>query len=240
MTMNVEELLLRIKELEADSLEKEETIARLLQKGQDRERRTQGLVELNKELMQRVERNHLTGLYNRTAFEARVTEFIAQMARYHAHPGPKRKADAGGPPHGVFVFLDLNEFKFVNDIIGHTAGDEILMRIAQFLGYRFKHDSRDIVGHLGGDEFALLLNNIDVDTARRIIETGVLPKIREVKPSEIDMVQFSERMKRDYVVDASYGLVAVNDPGSTYTSLMNLAENNMAKLVDRRARYANI
>lgn len=232
-----EDLRARIAVLESDGREKEETIARLLESGQAREERYRRLIEENADLMHRVERHHLTGLYNKTAFETRVTEFITQMARYRAHTGRKRKADENGPPHGVFVLLDLNGFKFVNDIIGHIAGDEVLMRIAQFLGYRFKHDPHDIVGHLGGDEFALLLNSIDIETARTIIERDVLTAIRGVRPTEIDMTQFSERLKRDYVVSAAYGLVAVNDPGLSYASLMNLAENQMAKLADRRKDY---
>jgi diguanylate cyclase (GGDEF)-like protein len=232
-----EELRTRIAALESDGREKEATIARLLKSGQDREERYHGLVALNADLMHRVERHHLTGLYNKTAFEARVTEFITQMARYRSHTGRKRKADESGPPHGVFVLFDLNGFKFVNDIIGHIAGDEILMRIAQFLGYRFKHDSRDIVGHLGGDEFALLLNSIDIETAQTIIERDVLPAIRGVRPTGLDMQQFGQRMKRDYVVSTAYGLVAVDDPGISYAVLMNLAENQMEKLADRRKDY---
>lgn len=237
MSENIEELRRRIALLERGAQEKEETIARLLKSGQAREERYRRLIEENADLTHRVERHHLTGLYNKTAFETRVTEFITQIAHYCAQTGRKRKADESGPPHGVFVLLDLNGFKFVNDIIGHTAGDEILIRIAQFLGYRFKHDSRDVVGHLGGDEFAILLNSIDIETARTIVERDVLSAIRAVKPTGIDMLQFSERMNRDYVVSAAYGLVAVNDPGLTYTSLMNLAENQMAKLAERRKDY---
>jgi diguanylate cyclase (GGDEF)-like protein len=234
---NNDDLLIRIEELEEEAREKEETIVRLLQKGQEREQRYQGLVGLNEDLIRRVERDHLTGLYNKTAFEKRVTEFIAQIANYRAHPDLKRKADASGPPHGVFVFLDLDKFKSVNDLIGHTAGDEVLIRIAQFLSRRFKHDPRDVVGRLGGDEFAILLNSIDAETAHTIIERDVLPAIRAVKPSGLNMPQFSERMKRDHVVDASYGLVPVDDPSLSYVSLMNLAENKMPKLVDQRKSY---
>lgn len=238
MRTNNEDLLLRIEELEKSAREKEETIARLIQKGQEREQRYQGIVGLNEDLIRRVERDHLTGLYNKTAFETRVTEFITQIANYRAHPGPKRKSDASGPPHGVFVFLDLDKFKSVNDLMGHTVGDEVLIRIAQFLSRRFKHDPRDIVGRLGGDEFAILLNSIDAETAHTIIERDVLPAIRSVRPSGLDMAQFSERMKRDCVVDASYGLVVVDDPSLSYASLMNLAENKMPKLVDQRKSYA--
>lgn len=237
MTRNVETLLAQIAAMERRSAEQEATIARLLEKGQEREERYLGLLERNKELERRVERHHLTGLYNKTAFETKVTEFITQIERFRAHPEPKRKSDAGGAPYGVFAFLDLDGFKFVNDIIGKVAGDEVLIRIAQFLKYRFKHDPRDIVGHLGGDEFALLLSGIDIETARMIIERDVRTAIRGVKPSEVDMVQFEQRMKRNYIVDASYGLVAVDNPGLNFASLMNLAENKMPKLRGRREDF---
>jgi diguanylate cyclase (GGDEF)-like protein len=233
MKANLKELERRIVQLEREAREKEETIARLLRNGQEREERYESLIDLNVDLMQRVEKHHLTGLYNKTAFETRVTDFITRMSRF-AH---KRKADVDGPPYGVFVLLDLNNFKFVNDVIGHTAGDEVLILIAQFLSYRFKHDPRDIVGHLGGDEFALLLNSIDMETAHTIIKRDVLSAVRNVKPSDVDLEQFKTRMNRDFIVDASYGIVAVNSPGLSYSSLMNLAENKMPKLANRRKVY---
>ena len=85
--------------------------------------------------------DELTGLLNRRAFDAEVTLRIRHLLR-------TRRS-------GALLFLDLDNFKAVNDIRGHAAGDAALMAMAEVL--RRNTRAGDFIGRIGGDEFALWL-----------------------------------------------------------------------------------
>ena len=99
--------------------------------------------ELDKEQMQKAElkeqadRQPLTGLFNRRAWEREVKKVLA----------------AG--KNGYLVMLDLDHFKDVNDNLGHPEGDRILKETADMLRETFR--KIDIIGHIGGDEFCVFL-----------------------------------------------------------------------------------
>lgn len=107
----------------------------------------------------------LTGLPNRTLLVERIEQAI-RMARHD-------------PAYQFAVlFIDLDRFKIVNDSLGHTVGDELLVAIST----RFRNCLRntDIVARLGGDEFTVLLENIQdandaVQVAQRILESLCTP-----------------------------------------------------------------
>jgi len=90
----------------------------------------------------------LTGLPNRSHLRDLISEAIEACA-------------AGS--HVALAFLDLDNFKDVNDTLGHSAGDELLVKFAQRL--RAKIQPGDILGRLGGDEFVLILPNRDANEA---------------------------------------------------------------------------
>jgi len=93
----------------------------------------------------------LTGLLNRRAiFEEEVPRRIARLER-------EKKTAA-------LFYVDLDNFKLVNDIHGHKAGDEVLLHLRQLM----IDNSRpgDVIARLGGDEFAMWLDNISLDTAQ--------------------------------------------------------------------------
>ena len=106
----------------------------------------------------------VTGLANRALFAERVRHAIARTRREHQSV--------------AVVFLDLDDFKTINDSLGHAAGDEVLVEVAKRLATSVR--ASDTAARFGGDEFALLLEDIDgvqeaADTADRVLETLALP-----------------------------------------------------------------
>jgi diguanylate cyclase (GGDEF)-like protein/PAS domain S-box-containing protein len=91
----------------------------------------------------------LTGLLNRTAFDTRLQTALDS-------------ANQNGSRH-VLLFLDLDQFKVVNDTCGHAAGDELLKQVAFLFGQVLRQ--RDTLARTGGDEFAVLLENCPVHKA---------------------------------------------------------------------------
>lgn len=91
----------------------------------------------------------LTGTANRRSFESRLRELI----------------QSENPAHALLM-IDLDNFKPVNDIYGHAAGDQILCEISA--GIKALSRGRDLVCRLGGDEFAVLLTDADLETTERI------------------------------------------------------------------------
>ena len=110
-------------------------------------------VRLETELRRLATRDDLTGLYNRRFFER---ELDRQLRLQRRHGGP-----------AALLFLDLDEFKRVNDTFGHRAGDELLKHVAGLLRDRLR--ATDIIARLGGDEFAVLLPMTDVEHAATVV-----------------------------------------------------------------------
>ena len=99
----------------------------------------------------------LTDLVNRREFEKRL-----------------ENAFVGAKEHGsrhALCYLDLDQFKLVNDTAGHAAGDELLKQVRGLLRGKFR--GRDTLARLGGDEFGLLLDNCSVERAIKIAEMVV-------------------------------------------------------------------
>jgi diguanylate cyclase (GGDEF)-like protein/PAS domain S-box-containing protein len=93
----------------------------------------------------------LTGLLNRGAFIDSLRRFLSRLTR------------EGG--QGVLMYVDLDNFKQVNDTRGHQAGDEVLVGVRDVL---IEHTRpTDLVARLGGDEFAIWLNRADLTTAKK-------------------------------------------------------------------------
>jgi diguanylate cyclase (GGDEF)-like protein/PAS domain S-box-containing protein len=108
----------------------------------------------------------LTGLPNRTRFHERLAACLERAVLDPEYPF-------------AVLLLDLDRFKVINDSLGHTAGDELLIHVAQRLRSAVRNappasigrgGTRDLIARLGGDEFAILLENVDVPGAMRIAE----------------------------------------------------------------------
>jgi diguanylate cyclase (GGDEF)-like protein/PAS domain S-box-containing protein len=107
---------------------------------------------LSEEMLYQASHDALTGLINRREIEACLQRAI-------------ESAGANGEYH-TFMFLDLDQFKLVNDTCGHVAGDQLLRQIVGVLMLHMRGNDR--MGRFGGDEFALLLERTGVDEAIRI------------------------------------------------------------------------
>lgn len=91
----------------------------------------------------------LTGLFNRTEFEQRAARVLASTRENQCEH--------------VLCYIDLDQFKIINDTCGHSAGDELLRALGTFLKSKLRQ--RDTLARLGGDEFALLLEHCSLDQA---------------------------------------------------------------------------
>ncbi|WP_116452171.1 sensor domain-containing diguanylate cyclase [Blastococcus litoris] len=105
------------------------------------------------ELRRQAQTDPLTGLLNRAAFSDRLATATAAI-------------DAAAPP--AVLFVDVDDFKAVNDSLGHAAGDELLLAVAARLTADVRAD--DVVARLGGDEFAVLLSDADGERLRDVAD----------------------------------------------------------------------
>jgi diguanylate cyclase (GGDEF)-like protein/PAS domain S-box-containing protein len=152
----------------------------------------------------------LTGLANRALFRDRVEHALA--SRFRAGSGM------------TVVFLDLNDFKKVNDSRGHEAGDQVLVAIADRL--RICVRASDTLARLGGDEFAILLEGGGAKIDDRV--DAVVERVRQSLRRPLQLGS------GEVTVNASIGLARA-DPGDTVDALLRRADVDMY-LSKRRAK----
>jgi diguanylate cyclase (GGDEF)-like protein/PAS domain S-box-containing protein len=111
--------------------------------------------ELSRQLSYEASHDALSGLINRREFEIRLQRALDS-------------AQATGTSHAI-CYLDLDQFKIINDTCGHVAGDELIRQLAQLLQSRVR--SNDALARLGGDEFGLLLHDCSLTDAVGIANT---------------------------------------------------------------------
>lgn len=140
----------------------------------------------------------LTGLRNRT--------FLAEAA-----PAFITEATAKGHVAGLLL-LDIDRFKFVNDSLGHAAGDTLLQEIARRLREALPPGA--ILGRLGGDEFCCLLDAPEGERAFLRLSQGILKYLRH--PMLVD--------DNDLSVSASIGLSQAEGPQATFDDLLRKAD----------------
>ena len=108
--------------------------------------------KLTEQLSYQATHDALTGLINRREFERRAERLLSTI-------------EPGKPEHAM-CFLDLDQFKVINDTCGHLAGDELLRQISRVLESAVRH--RDTLGRLGGDEFGVLMEHCTAEQANRV------------------------------------------------------------------------
>ncbi len=140
----------------------------------------------------------LTGLLNKGAFRVRVEEEMNRSRRYN-HPLS-------------LAFIDLDNFKQVNDTQGHARGDKLLQSVSETIIQAIR--DTDIIGRIGGDEFTVCFPETDGNQARKAIEK--LVKALDVMTSQ-----------SGWQVTASIGVVTCTEICETYDALLGKADRLM-------------
>jgi diguanylate cyclase (GGDEF)-like protein len=138
----------------------------------------------------------LTGLANRHQFEQRLALALDDAKR--------------GQRSHALLYLDLDQFKVVNDTCGHVAGDQLLKQLAQCMGPQIRES--DVLARLGGDEFGVLLHHCPLERAQDIA-AKLLRAINHCRFSWLD---------KTFTVGGSIGLVPVD---GSYASIEDLLRN---------------
>jgi diguanylate cyclase (GGDEF)-like protein/PAS domain S-box-containing protein len=140
----------------------------------------------------------LTGLVNRREFERRLERILATALPNEAH---------------AVVYLDLDQFKVVNDTCGHVAGDELLRQVGAALVSQVR--KRDTLARLGGDEFGVLLEHCQQGQALRIAH-----QMREA----VQDLRFVWQ-DRGFTIGASIGLVPIGPGVDTLATVFRAADD---------------
>ncbi len=140
----------------------------------------------------------LTGLANRREFERRLEKVIADL--------PAR------PAHHALMYLDLDQFKLVNDTCGHTAGDQLLRQVSALLMQEL--GPGDLLARLGGDEFGVLL--LECEPARA---TEIAERLRRT----VQNLHFTW-IGQPFNISVSVGMVLVAHPGATLQETLRSAD----------------
>ncbi|HEY5758503.1 MAG TPA: EAL domain-containing protein, partial [Steroidobacter sp.] len=154
---------------------------------------------LRRELAYQETHDALTGLINRREFENRLNEALLTA-----------RSDEG-TTHAL-MYLDLDQFKLVNDTCGHQAGDRLLKQITGLLQTRIR--TSDTIARLGGDEFGVLLQDCTADRAAKIADNLRLA-IREYR---------FEWQDGAMNVGVSIGIVEINSASESIGSVMAAAD----------------
>lgn len=155
--------------------------------------------EATQQLSYQARHDALTGLVNRREIEARL-ERALKRSREH------------GMQH-VFCYMDLDQFKIVNDTCGHYAGDALLRQLSLILRQRVREG--DTLARLGGDEFGLLLEDCSIADARRMTQE-LLDLVGEFRFVHEDKI---------FGVGVSIGMVAITGNTASVESLLSASDS---------------
>lgn len=153
------------------------------------------------------EHDALTGLFNRRRFQEELKRALDYAERFQQE--------------NALMFIDLDQFKYINDTMGHQAGDEYLCSVARRLAVSLR--KVDIIGRLGGDEFGIILPNTS-DEDVELLAKHVLQRLENGTPG-VDMHQAP--------VTASIGIVFFPRFGKVPGELLAKADAAMYSAKDK-------
>ena len=148
-------------------------------------------------LKNKAEIDGLTGIYNSATLKLKIQKLLE---------------DKNSQAKKVFIIIDLDNYKEINDQFGHIYGDKVLIDIANTLKNKFR--STDIIGRLGGDEFIVFLNNVrDCDEVERLL--NIL---------KLSLEKIYEKNNVYLKVSGSIGVSISPDNGTTFEELYKKAD----------------
>lgn len=161
------------------------------------------------QLQDMADRDALTGLANRRSFLRDLDHHLREIARYG--------------PAGALLMLDLDQFKLVNDNLGHSAGDKLIVSVATVLRAALR--DADTVARLGGDEFAVLLPRADRAEAEAVatrlldairthasVQSGSRPR-RATASLGITLFDAETRTAEEWLADADLAMYDAKEAG---------------------------
>ncbi len=154
--------------------------------------------QMSSEMSYRASHDPLTGLLNRGEYDVRLHRAL-------------HDAKAGEGEH-VALYIDLDQFKVVNDACGHGVGDQLLHQVSTMLQGCVR--ATDTLARLGGDEFGVILQFCAVDKAMRIAQQMV---------DQIDQFRFMHDGQR-FRIGASIGLVRIDPNWASAAAIMHAAD----------------
>lgn len=148
--------------------------------------------EEKKELQDQSETDHLTGLLNKIATEDHIAKYLEAAKKDQM---------------GALFLIDLDNFKKINDTLGHAFGDEVLKKLGQALRKEFRVE--DIVGRIGGDEFIVFVENVK--------------SVESIKKEATRLERFFKEFRVGeyvkYAVTASVGIAFSPNDGKSFKEL---------------------
>ena len=155
---------------------------------------------LSGEVRHQASHDALTGLVNRAEFEVRLRRIL--------------QSTHGNNSQHALMYIDLDQFKVVNDTCGHSVGDQLLQQISQLLNETVR--TRDTLARLGGGEFGVLLEHCSTGQAQRFAQQ-ICDKMEDFR--------FHYNTHR-FRIGTSIGLVAIDNRWQTTTELMQAADTS--------------
>lgn len=154
--------------------------------------------QLTELLSHQASHDTLTELFNRREFERHVQRALHAVGH--------------GAPARALLYIDLDQFKLINDTSGHLAGDQLLSQLALVMADVMRPG--DVLARLGGDEFGVLAHEIDREGAQVLAE-----RLRTAIEGHIYAWE-----QRSYTISASFGVVMLDHPGMTLAEVLSKAD----------------
>ncbi|WP_407427270.1 diguanylate cyclase domain-containing protein, partial [Treponema sp.] len=154
--------------------------------------------------MNKANRDSMTGLFNRAAYKSFVEEILSH------HTGKERENMA-------LIMIDIDKFKTINDTLGHSTGDEVIITVAKTLQHFFKQS--DLVCRMGGDEFSVFLLNFINKELLNLRMQELIKEFALVFPKE----------KYSVPVSCSIG-ISIAKEGNNFDYLYNQADSALYKV----------